>query len=433
VNIGKQQTLLAGLTPLANEVISFCRNVILCLLLPIEEVGQLVILLVSLRLVELATDLSLRVHMQQAFDGGSFKFQRVIHTAMHLRAVLLAFALIALAYPLSTAFGGSPSVETFAMMALVPIIKGFEHTDYRRLERSFRFFSSAAVQIGSALIALASAPAWIEFIADHRVAVPIILTHATSSVLLSHLLATRKYRLGLDAKILTRIWRFAVPLFACALLSFTQLQGDRMVIAFSYSWEEVARYAIAAQFMMVPIMIFTRSTQSLLLPVLQKVLGGHPEQFPDAARYLLFAFLALGLFFVVGYGVLANFFLWLFYGENYILETSVLISIAVLGGVRISRIPQVYLALSLGRPDLHLKATIVQSLGILMGVGVAASGHDLHLMLFAVVLGESVSYIVAHKYLLTLIPGLWRIRPENNLPALLNIFLPDSRLSRSRV
>jgi O-antigen/teichoic acid export membrane protein len=206
-----------------------------------------------------------------------------------------------------------------------------------------------------------------------------------------------------------------------------------MVIAFSYSWEEVARYAIAAQFMMVPIMIFTRSTQSLLLPVLQKVLGGHPEQFPDAARYLLFAFLALGLFFVVGYGVLANFFLWLFYGENYILETSVLISIAVLGGVRISRIPQVYLALSLGRPDLHLKATIVQSLGILMGVGVAASGHDLHLMLFAVVLGESVSYIVAHKYLLTLIPGLWRIRPENNLPALLNIFLPDSRLSRSRV
>lgn len=408
---GKVQALLAGGTPLAVEVVSFCRNILLCRLLPIEEMGQLIILLVSLRLVEMATDLSLRVQMQQAHDGGGFRFQRVIHTAMHVRAFFLSTVLLCMAFPLSLVFGGTPAAETFALMALVPLVKGFEHTDYRRRERAFRFVTSSIVQIGGAVMALMAIPLWISVMDDHRVAVPVVLTHAASTVILSHVLAKRRYRVGFDIALLARIWKFAIPLMGCALLSFAQLQGDRMIIALTYSWEEVARYAIAAQLMLVPLMILTRSSQSMILPVFREIIGSHEARFADTARYAIFLFAGLGVVFALGYAAFANFLLWLFYGQAYQLELPVLLSLGLLGGFRVARIAQVYIVLGLGRPDLHLKATMFQSLGFVMGAIAAAAGCELYLMLVAIALGEGAAYLISHRFLLGLIPSLSNLRP----------------------
>ncbi|WP_455373552.1 oligosaccharide flippase family protein [Limibacillus halophilus] len=387
--------------PVVCELAALLRNLLLARLLGAEEMGKLMLLALALRLAEMVSDLSVERLMAQAADGGSFRLQRNLQTAALLRGLASAVLILLLALPLSATLAGGPAPSSFAWLCLIPLIRGGIHLDYRRFERNLRFRSALIVDGGSAVIALAAVPLAAAAVGDHRALLPIGLLQAGTALLLSHLVARRRYRLAADTAELLRAWRFGAPLLVNGLLIFAVFQGDRLVVAYGYDWADVGRYAIALQLALLPTQVLARTAQSLLLPRFRRAiaegsqagrsLAEHPlakhslaERFAQSRR----GFLLLGLLFLLGYGLLADPFLGLLYGSEFKVGAGLAWALALMAALRLLRTPLSLVAVSLGRTDLPLKANLWRAAALVPAVSVAALGLPLLFIPLSAVLGE---------------------------------------------
>ena len=55
----------------------------------------------------------------------------------------------------------------------------------------------------------------------------VLIAHAATLVVLSHGVASRRYRVRVSAPSLKRVWRFGAPLMLNALLMFVTFYADR--------------------------------------------------------------------------------------------------------------------------------------------------------------------------------------------------------------
>jgi O-antigen/teichoic acid export membrane protein len=270
------------------------------------------------------------------------------------------------------------------------------HLDYRRFERNLRFRSALIVDGGSAVVALAAVPLAAAAVGDHRALLPIGLFQAGTALLLSHLVAKRRYRLATDSAELLRAWRFGAPLLVNGLLIFAVFQGDRLVVAYGYDWVDVGRYAIALQLALLPTQVLARTAQSLLLPHFRRAiaegsLAGRSqaehalaERFAQSRR----GFLLLALSFLLGYGLLADPFLGLLYGAEFRVGAGLAWVLALMAALRLLRTPLSLVAVSLGRTDLPLKANLWRAAALVPAVSAAALGLPLLFIPLSAVLGE---------------------------------------------
>ena len=416
--------------PVVCELAALLRNLLLARLLGAEEMGKLMLLALALRLAEMVSDLSVERLLAQAADGGSLRLQRNLQTAALLRGLASAVLILLLALPLSATLAGGPALSSFAWLCLIPLLRGGMHLDYRRFERNLRFRSALIVDGGSAAIALAAVPLAAAAVGDHRALLPIGLLQAGTALLLSHLVARRRYRLAADAAELLRAWRFGAPLLVNGLLIFAVFQGDRLVVAYGYDWADVGRYAIALQLALLPTQVLARTAQSLLLPRFRKAIAEgsqagrslveHPlaERFAQSRR----CFLLLGLLFLLGYGLLADPFLGLLYGSEFKVGAGLAWALALMAALRLLRTPLSLVAVSLGRTDLPLKANLWRAAALVPAVSAAALGLPLLFIPLSAVLGELAAALAGLRQVRQALAGhhLDRPRPDlaPNQPAL---------------
>lgn len=393
IRLGASATALA--VPLICEACALLRNLLLARMIGADEMGRLMVLALLLRLVEMGSDLSLERLMAQARDGGSLKLQRDLQGAAILRALFMSLMILGLSWPVALGLGDGPSAESFALLSLVPLVRGFTHLDYRRFERHLRFRWTLIVDGLSALICLLSTPLILILIDDHRALIPLALLQAFVAVLLSHAVAKRRYRFAFAAASLRRIWQFGGPLLLNGLLMFGVFQGDRMIVAFGYDWADVGRYAIAVQLALLPTQILARAGQSLLLPIFRQTLStGALEPKEARARHLFVGFAAC---YLLGYGLLANPVLDVLYGSEYRVSAALIWGLASIAALRVLRTPLSIISVALGRTRLPLLANLWRFGALVPAAFVAASGAPLHLIALCGAVGEAAATIAAYR------------------------------------
>jgi O-antigen/teichoic acid export membrane protein len=381
--------------PVICEVSALLRNLLLARLLGVEEMGKLMLLALALRLVEMGSDLSLDRLMAQAKDGGSLRLQRNLQGAALLRGLASALLILLLAWPFSVSLGDGPSPYSIAYLSLVPLLRSAMHLDYRRYERNLKFRCVLIVDGASAFLALVAVPLAAGAVGDHRAILLIAMLQAAAALLLSHLVATRRYRLAFDRVEFMRIWRFGAPLILNSLLIFVVFQGDKLIVAYGYDWADVGRYAIALQLALLPTQILARTGQSLLLPLFRRALAA--GRFPCVEARARGLFLGLSILFLLGYVLLADSILGLLYGTEFQVGSGLAWAFALLGALRLIRAPLSLTAIALGFTRLPLTANLWRVVALLPAIVVAISGQALVLIALCGVAGELAAALAGHR------------------------------------
>lgn len=387
---------LAITIPVICEFSALLRNLVLARLLGVDEMGKLMMLALALRLVEMSSDLSLERLIAQARDGGSLRVQRNLQGAALLRGFFGAGFILLLAWPMSLTLGDGPSPESFSCLCLVPLLRGFMHLDYRRRERSLNFRSTLLVDGTGALLALAAAPLAASMTGDHRAILLLAVLQASAALVLSHLVAARRFRIAFDRVELRRIWRFGAPLLLNGLLIFAVFQGDRLIIAYGYNWGDVGCYAIALQLALLPTQMLARAGQSFFTPLLRRALDCGDFRRVESQVQVLF--LGLSLAFLAGYGLLANPLLGLLYGQDFQVDDNLGWAFALIGGLRLLRTPLSLAAVALGLTGLPLRANLWRAGALLPALLAAAGGQPLFVIALSGAAGELAAAIAGLRW-----------------------------------
>ena len=380
---------LAWAVPVLAEAAALGRSIALAWVIGPEELGRAMMLALTVRLVEMATDVGIERLMVQAPDGNAARFQSELQGAAILRGVICATMLLATAPFLAAVFSDGPSAASYALLAAIPLIRGFGHLDYRRLERRFRYMKMSIVEGGATItMAICVLPfAWL--FTDHRAMGLILVAHAVSHTTLSHLVADRKYKTSLSLATLRRSWTFGAPLLLNAGLLFLTFYADRFIVAQAYGWASLALYGVALQLALLPAQIVGRAAASLVLPELRLALVDN-----DLERVwsrCLNTHIFLSSVMVVGFPTPAPSVISLVYGDAFRPEVALAAALAIAAGFRILRTPFSQLAVATGRTGDPARANLIRALALVPAVAFAVAGLPLVAVAAAAALGEAGS------------------------------------------
>lgn len=378
---------LAWTVPVLAEAAALGRSVAFAWWIGPDELGRAMMLALTLRLVEMASDMGADRLVLQAADGGSAHLAANLHGAAVLRALFGAAVLLCLAPLLATVFTDGPAAGSYALLAVVPLLRGATNLDFRRSERRFRYGPMAVVEGGATLAMVVSLLPAVAAFGDHHAMLVALIAHAAAFLVLSHLVAARGYRVRFSRAALLRIWRFGAPLVLNAVMLFLTFYADRLIIARAYDWGTLALYGVVLQLALLPAQIVGRAAASLVLPQLREALRQARLGYvwpPILATHAL-----LGLALAAGFALLAPTLIALVYGAAFRPEPALALVVGLAAGFRVLRTPYSQLAVATGRTGDPARANLIRALALLPVAGCAALGLPLVAIAGAAAAGEA--------------------------------------------
>jgi O-antigen/teichoic acid export membrane protein len=369
------------------------------------------LLALAVRLVEMAGDLGIERLAVQAPDGATCRFQAEMHGAALLRGAVLALILLAAAPLLAAAFPDGPTAGAYAALALAPLIRGAVHLDTRRNERGFRFGRTAIVECGATFAMLAALAPALALFGDHRAMAAVLVAQAATGTALSHVVATRRYRVAFSTAALTRLRRFGTPLVANAALLFLTFYADRLIVAAHFDLATLAVYGVALQLALLPAQIVGRAAASLLVPRFRLALS--EGAIGSAARAAVGSHLGMACAFAIAFVVLAPQVIGAVYGEAFRPDTGLAAALAAAAALRILRTPLSQLAVAVGRTGDPARANVLRALALGPALLAAAAGFPIAAVAAAAALGEAAA---TWRAFALAAPSLTSPRP-NEVPA----------------
>ena len=182
--------------------------------------------------------------MQRSTAGNQVSFQATMHSAMILRALIVAALIIVISPYIPMVLNLGNINFNYALLAIIPLINGFAHLDHQRLHRRQIYTLSAKIGLTadalSVLVAVACVVIWENYWAFY---ISFLFRH-TIATLLSHIWARRKYALAFDRQHLKRLISFGLPLLIVGLLKYVGIETDKAIVARFAGLETFATYAL---------------------------------------------------------------------------------------------------------------------------------------------------------------------------------------------
>ena len=390
----KRDKVLAWSVPMLSEVGALMRSILMAWAAGPEELGRAMMLVLVLRLTEMISDIGVERLLMTSRDGDDPDFMAALQGAAMLRGFAMALMLLVLAVPMSMSFSGGASLPTYLALAIIPLLRAFLNLDYRKSERNFRYGPMAIVEGGSVIVMLVSLPILTHLVPDHRAMLLALIVQAAAQVVLSHLVAKRRWRMKIDPVVLHRAFRFGAPLVVNAFLMFLTFQADRMIVAGWFGWAEVGIYGVALQLASLPAQIAGRAAGSLLAPRLRVAM--HEDNLHAVMRSAMKLHLALAGAFALGFALLAPFAIEMVYGADFRPSFALALALGLAAAFRILRTPHSQLAVASGRTADPAKANFWRAIALVPALGLAVIGQPLLTVALAAMGGELLATIRAH-------------------------------------
>lgn len=385
--------LLSAQTALS-QGLRLIRAVVIARILSPEDFGIAATLWLATALLEMMSDLGLERKIVQAKEGDDERFGATAHLVLLTRGLLLVAILFPLAGPLSLMFEVPQARSAFALVALLPLLAGLNHYDIVRLQRHLRFGPFVKCQLGPDLaVTLVAWPVAL-WLRSYWAIVFMETVRVLLRLVLSHLVAERRYRLAYDRDILVGFLHFGWPLLINGLLMYGIFQGDRLVIALGYDMTELGFYSVAFSLAMAPTMMVVGVNSRLLLPVLSELQDDRPrfERLYRQNMILLCAAASLlgGMFVILGPWLIL-----MVYGSRYAPAGVIVAWLGAMQAVRLLRVGATLAVMALGDTRNSMVANAFRSLGLGLALVVALHGWPLYWIAAAALIGEAIALVVA--------------------------------------
>ena len=375
-------------------IMLLARNLVVARLTTIEDYGIAATFAISMAVVEMMTTLGLHQMIIQDSKGDDPDLQAGLQGFHLLRALFSGLILFFLAGPIAQ-FMGIPDVTwAYQMLALIPVMNGLTHFDNYRVQRQMNYLPSILTASIPAFLSVLMIWPLFHIFGDYRVMLFSVLAQGAMTILASHLLADRPYRLSLDKDIMARAVRFGWPLLINNILLFAVFQGDKLIVGRELGLAALAIFAMGFTLTLSPTLVAAKSAQSFFLPQLSTN-RDNPGRFFHLSLAALQTSLASGLLLVVIVALVGKPIVFFLLGQKYIALLPFLTWLAILQSLRVLKTGSSVVALALGKTGNAMIANLcrVASLGVAWYV--AAHGGDLYAIIWIAIAGEVTGYLVS--------------------------------------
>ena len=370
------------------------RNLVVARLTSVEDYGIAATFAISMAVVETMTTLGLHQMIIQDSNGDDPDLQAGLQGFHLLRAVFSGLTLFFLSGPIAQ-FMGIPEVTwAYQLLALIPLMNGLMHFDNYRMQRHMNYMPS---------IISSSVPAFLSFLmiwplfsvfGDYRVMLFSVLAQSAMTIIASHLMADRPYRLSLDKAIMTRAFQFGWPLLINNILLFGVFQGDKMIVGRELGLTTLAIFSMGFTLTLTPTLVAAKSAQSFFLPQLS-ISKANPKRFAHLSLTTLQTSLASGLLLVLIVALVGKPIVFFLLGQKYLALLPFLTWLAILQSLRVLKAGSSVVALALGQTGNAMIANLCRVVSLGIAWYVAAHGGDLYAIIWIAIAGEVTGYLVS--------------------------------------
>jgi O-antigen/teichoic acid export membrane protein len=407
-----------GLGEVIEKGSMFLRNLVLARMLVPADFGLGSTFVTTYLLFLMISSFSTSQYIVQSDSGDDEHLQNSVHTVELLRGLLSALAIYFSAGLVASLFGVPDVKWAFQSLALIPLMLGLVHTDIFRFQRKMEFTPSIVTSVASDLVSLLAAYPAALYFGNYIACLVCLLLKIFGYLVLSHLQARRRFRLGFNPGYLKGLWFFGWPLLLNGGLIFLTLQGDRMIIGSGkqlfessvFSLADLGAFSIAFSFTWIPTLMVIKVISKVVLPYMAQVKAN-----PKALSLRLLSFFPfVGIYsvgilvvFILGGGIIIT----VFCGEEYLVDKYLIIWLAAANSFRIFRALTGLSLLSIGDTKNYLNCNIIRSFAFLATLAVSASGLYLSWIGFAIFVAELMSLIfslivINKKHLVSVKGGL---------------------------
>lgn len=370
------------------------RNLIVARLMSPENYGIASTFAISMSVVEMLSYLGLNQLIVIDKDGDNPRFQAAMQGFQVLRGCFSAVVLYLIAEPYARFLGIERVAWTFQVLALIPLINGFQHYDTHRLRRHMNFRPTVLGNSVPALVSVLALWPMALFMADYRIMLGALFFQAITMVAVSHASAERPYRLVMDIGLMKRATRFGWPLLVDGALIFAALNGERLIILRELGVTEFAFFSMAFTLTLTPTIVLGNSAQSILVPRLTAV-RDQPQEFQRLSLVTLEVFLAISVLLVLGTSLVGGPLAYLLLGDKYLPILAVLVPIAVLQAIRVSKNGANIVALAIGHTSTSMICNLVRVASLPFTWWAAIHSGDIFTIIWIVCGAEVMAFFLS--------------------------------------
>ena len=395
------------------------RNLIVARLVSPENYGIASTFAMSMSIVEMLSYLGLNQLMVIDKDGDDPKFQASMQGFQVMRGVFSSVVLFLIAQPYATFLGVERVAWSYEVLALVPLINGFQHYDPHRQRRHLNFTPSVLVNSIPAMVSVLVIWPLALMFGDYRIMLFALFAQALSMVATTHLTAERPYRLAWDFTLMKRATKFGWPLLLDGALIFGAFNGERLIVLRELGVSQFAFFTMAFTLTLTPTIVLANSFQSLFLPNLSGA-QKDPEAFQRLAVASIESNLAIAVLLVLGASLVGGPLAYALAGPKYVSILTILVPIAILQAIRVAKNGANTVALARGQSSLSMMGNLVRVASLPVSWWIAVTTGDVLAIVWVVCVAEVVAFVLS-MWLVRRWSGV-KLRPLA-LPVLLTVGL----------
>jgi O-antigen/teichoic acid export membrane protein len=377
----------------AASLLLLIRNLVVARMIPVADYGIASTFAMVMAIVEMSSALGLQQQIIQSKDGDDPRFQAALQGFQVLRGCMSGLILFVTAGVMAR-FLGIPEVAwAYQVLALVPVMNALVHFDIHRINRQMRFWPMLLSGIVPALLSLLLVWPFAYWFGNWQIMLWAIIAQAALTVLVSHVLAERPYRLVWDRTIMAGSLRFGWPLLVNAGLMFLVFQGDKLIVGRTMGMTELAIFSMGTTLTLTPTLVLAKSAQNLFLPRLSRVVG--TTQFTLTAQQALQAISLSVLGFILATLLVGGPALNLLLGPKYADLFPILIWFALVQALRVNKAGPAIVSLALGHTSNAMLANLARVLSLFFAAIVALRGGGMLDILIIALAGEALGLLIA--------------------------------------
>ena len=386
------------------SLLGLVRSIVVAHLISVTDFGIASTFALSLSVVEMISALGLQQQIVQHQDGDNPRYQAALQALHAARALFSGALLLVLADPIAAFFNIPDVAWAFRLMAVVPVLNGLTHMDQDRMKRRMRYMPSILVSVLSMLISLAMVWPLSWVVNDYRVMLYAALGQNVAMLVISHIVAERRYAWAFSRTVVVGSVRFGWPILLNAILLFVVFNGERVIVGRELGVVELAVFSMAFTLVLTPTLVMEGSANSFFLPQLAAA-RQDPDRFAHLSLSVLQCHLLFAALIVTGVAVLGAPVIHLLLGPKYAAAIPILTWLALMQGVRVAKGGSSAPTLASGFSENGLVASLMRAALLPVAWYVVAVGGDLLHVIWLGILGEACGYVA----------GLWLARRQLHL------------------
>ncbi|MEO0487049.1 MAG: oligosaccharide flippase family protein [Pseudomonadota bacterium] len=399
------------------SILLLVRSLVVARLLTLEDFGIAATFAIVIAIIEMASGLGIQQLIVQDKKGNDPELQAGLQGFNFMRGVGAGLVLFALAAPIAIAMAVEEAIWAYQLLALVPILKGLEHLDIHRLNRDMDFGPLIFSRVAPAVLSVAAIFPLCAVFNDYSAMLYSILLHTVLTVISSHLVANRRFRMRFRRAIMGKSLKFGWPLLINNVLLFLAFQADKVLVGRFLGMETLALFSMGVTLTLTPNLVSNQSIQQFFLPQLSENRDRQLE-YEHLAAATIQASLASGLLLMLGMIIIADPLVRLLLGDKYLALIPLLPWLGIWQAMRAFKIGNSVIALSLAQTSNAMWANAVRATFIPLALLILIQGGGVLEVIWIAILAEFAAFSTSLRLLLT----RTRLDPLSlNVPLLLSL------------